>query len=178
MVKRIEIRISGLGGQGVLLAGQIYGKAAAFDRKHVVQTQSYGAEARGSAARSEVIISNARIGFPTVRKCDILVAMGGEAMNRNLKDLKGGGVLIIDSSKIKKVPPVNVKILKIPATETAIHLFKDKIYANIIMLGALANVAGEVEIEVVEEAIKDSVPKETLKTNIQAFKEGLKLSGF
>ena len=66
MTDRIEIRITGLGGQGVILAGQILGRAAAIDGKNVVQTQSYGAEARGSAAKSEVIISNEKISFPKI----------------------------------------------------------------------------------------------------------------
>ena len=175
MLKKIEIRISGLGGQGVLLAGQIFGKAAALNGKHVVQTQSYGAEARGSAAKSEVIISNTGIGFPTVRRCDLLVAMSQEATDIHFKDLKKDGILIIDSSNVKKTPLVK-KILKIPATETAKRFFKDKIYANIIMLGALTNVVAEVGQEAVKDAIKDSVPKKTLNANLQAFEKGLKLS--
>ncbi len=73
------MRISGLGGQGVVLAGQILGRAAVYDGKNVVQTQSYGAEARGSTAKSEIIISDGKIGFPMVRKCDVLVAMNQEA---------------------------------------------------------------------------------------------------
>lgn len=84
MVK-VEIRISGLGGQGVVLIGQILGKAAVYDGKNAVQTQSYGAEARGTLAKSEIIISEDKIGFPTVRKCDILVAMNREALNKTLK---------------------------------------------------------------------------------------------
>jgi len=78
---RIEVRICGLGGQGVVLAGQILGRAAVFDGKNVVQTQSYGSEARGSAAKSEIIISDEKIGYPMVRKCDILVAMSQSALD-------------------------------------------------------------------------------------------------
>jgi len=85
---RVEVRICGLGGQGVVLAGQILGKAAVYDGWNVVQTQSYGAEARGTTAKSEVIISDGPIGFPMVRKCDILIAMSQEALDKNVKDLK------------------------------------------------------------------------------------------
>ena len=93
---RIETRISGLGGQGVVLAGQILGRAAVYDGKKVVQTQSYGAEARGSAAKSEVIISDERISFPMVRECDILVVLSQEALNRNIDSLKRGAILLAD----------------------------------------------------------------------------------
>ncbi|MGD8546126.1 MAG: 2-oxoacid:acceptor oxidoreductase family protein, partial [Candidatus Bathyarchaeota archaeon] len=82
MLNRTEIRISGLGGQGVVLAGQILGRAAVLSGKNAVQTQIYGAEARGSAAKSEVIISDGKIGYPYVRKCDILVTMSRIALKK------------------------------------------------------------------------------------------------
>jgi 2-oxoglutarate ferredoxin oxidoreductase subunit gamma len=84
-MRRTELRICGFGGQGVVLAGQVLGRAAVYDGWNVVQTQSYGAEARGTTAKSEVIISNSRIGFPAVRRCDILVAMDQEALDVNIK---------------------------------------------------------------------------------------------
>src|SRR3989337_2241031 len=116
MPKRTEIRIAGLGGQGVVMTGHILGKAAVYDGLQVVQTQSYGAEARGSAAKSEVIISDQKIGFPAVRKSDVLVAMSQTALDKHLKDLKEDGVLIVDTSIVKQLPHVNAKIVKVEAT--------------------------------------------------------------
>lgn len=92
-MKKIEIRIGGRGGQGVVLAGQILGRAAVYDGKNSVQTQSYGAEARGSATKSEVIIFDSKIHFPFVRKCDLLIAMDQRAVKENIKDLKENGML-------------------------------------------------------------------------------------
>ncbi|MEM3596983.1 MAG: 2-oxoacid:acceptor oxidoreductase family protein [Candidatus Bathyarchaeia archaeon] len=169
---KTEIRICGLGGQGVVLAGQILGKAAAYDGKNVVQTQSYGAEARGSAAKSEVIISEGKIGFPFVRKCDILIAMSKEAVEKNIVDLKENGILIIDSSIVKEIPQTNAKIIRVPATEIAEKLFKAKIYANMIMLGALIGATSIVSEHVVEKAIEDSIKKEDAETNKQAYRRG------
>jgi len=125
-LKKIEIRISGFGGQGVVLAGQVLGRAAVYDGKNVVQTQSYGAEARGSAAKSEVLISDDGIGFPMVRKCDILVAMSQEAVEKNVKNLKEDCVLLVDSSVVEKVPKIKARIFRVPATEVAAkHLEKN-----------------------------------------------------
>ena len=124
---KVEVRISGLGGQGVILAGQILGRAAVYDGKNAVQTQSYGAEARGSAAKSEVIISDDKIGFPVVRKCDILVAMSQEAVEKNVKDLKEDGILLVDSLMVKNVPKVKARVFKVPATEVAEKSFQAKI---------------------------------------------------
>ena len=175
-MKRIEVRISGIGGQGVVLAGQILGRAAVYDGKNVVQTQSYGAEARGSTAKSEVIFSNNKIGFLAVRKCDILVAMSQTAVDKHLKDLKENGVLIIDSSMVKKIPETKAKIFKIPATETAEKTFGIKICANMIMLGALTNLTKIVSKEAMIKVIEETVSVKTIKTNLNAFKKGLTLA--
>lgn len=170
------MRISGLGGQGVVLAGQILGKAAAYNGKNVVQTQSYGAEARGSVAKSEVIISDGKIGFPMVRKCDILIAMSQEAVEKNIKDLKEKGILLVDGDAVKKIPETNVRIFKIPATEIAEKMFKAKIYVNMIMLGALTNITKIVNEKSFTRAIKETVSTEAMNINLRAYKKGLTLT--
>lgn len=175
-MKKIEVRISGLGGQGVVLAGQILGRAAIYDGKNVVQTQSYGAEARGSTAKSEVIISDGKIGFPVIRKCDILVAMSQEAIEKNIKDLKDDGILVIDSSTVKSAPKIRAKILEIPATQISEKTFRAKIYANMIMLGVLTKLIGILD-KPMEKAIMDAVPENVLSANLQAYKKGKGLFG-
>jgi len=175
VLKRIEVRISGLGGQGVVLAGEILGRAAVYDGKYVVQTQSYGAEARGSAARSEVIISESKIGFPKVRRCDVLVAMSQSAVEKHLKDLKEKGRLIVDEDTVEHIPKTKAKLFRIPATKTAEKLLKSRLYANVVMLGALTKITGIVREAAVEKAITDSVPETAIDTNISGFREGLKL---
>lgn len=172
MPVKTEIRISGLGGQGVVLAGQILGKAAVYSGKNAVQTQSYGAEARGSAAKSEVIISHDKIGFPIVRKCNILVAMSQEAAEKNAKDLKEGCILLVDSTIVKNVPKVKGKIFRIPATEAAEKAFGEKLYANIIMLGALNKITKLLDENSVKNAIRDTVTKKAVSINIQAYEKG------
>jgi len=172
-LKKTEVRISGLGGQGVILAGQILGKAAVYDGKNAVLTQSYGAEARGSAAKSEAIISHGKIGFPIVRKCDILIAMNQEAVAKNIKDLKEDGMLFIDSSIVKNVPETKARTLKIPATQIAEKSFGEKLYANMIMLGALVRTTEIVSEKSMEKAIMNTVPEKALPTNLQAYRKGL-----
>ncbi len=174
MSRRIEVIIGGHGGQGVVLAGQILGKAAAFEGKNVVQTQSYGAEARGSLAKSEVIISDSRIGFPAVRKCDVLVAMNQEALNRYLPLLKDDGTLIVDNS-VEKVPEVKAKMYRVPAVETAKKAFGESLFANMVILGALTKITQIVSVEPVEKSIKESVSEKTLEANLNAFRKGLQL---
>jgi len=173
--KRTEIRIAGLGGQGVVLAGHILGKAAVYDGLQVVQTQSYGAEARGSAAKSEVIISDQRIGFPVVRKSDVFVAMSQTVLDKHLKDLKEDGILIVDEGMIKDPPSVKAQIFKVPATKTAETELKSKMYANMVMLGVITKVTSIVTQKAVETAIRDSFSAEAGDKNVTAFKAGLNL---
>jgi 2-oxoglutarate ferredoxin oxidoreductase subunit gamma len=172
---KTEIRIGGLGGQGVVLAGQILGRAAVYDGKSAVQTQSYGAEARGSLAKSEILISDTKIGFPMVRKCDILIAMNQEAIDAYLKDLKDDGRLIVDSTYVKEAPKTKAKIFRVHATETAEKTFGAKVYANILMLGALARATGIVSSTVMEKAIEEATAKESRESNREAFRRGAEL---
>lgn len=174
-MSRVEVRICGLGGQGIVSAGQILGRAAVYDGKNVVQTQSYGAEARGSAAKSEVIISEDKIGFPLVRRCDILVAMSQNTLDANIKDLKEKATLIIDEDLIKKIPENNAKIYKAPITKTAKIQLKSEIYANIVMLGILTNRANVVTKTSMEKAIKKIFKASAAEANLKAYKQGLKL---
>lgn len=175
---RTEIRLCGLGGQGVVFAGLVLGKAAVYDGWNVVQTQSYGAEARGTTAESEVIISDGPIGFPMVRKCDILVAMSQEALDKNVKDLKDNGLLLIDEGMVKNVPKMKVKTYAVPATKMAEESFGESLYANMIILGALNKLANLVRDKSIEKAITDTAPKNTSALNLQAYRKGKELNNF
>ena len=159
----------------MVLAGQILGRAAVYDGKNAVQTQSYGAEARGTMAKSEVIISESKIGFPAVRKCDMLIAMSQEVLDKNLRDLKENGLLLIDSSLVKKVPQVKAKVYEIPAAELSEKAFGQKTYANMIMLGALTKITKLASYESMEKAVKDTVGEKTAAANLQAYKKGITL---
>jgi 2-oxoglutarate ferredoxin oxidoreductase subunit gamma len=176
VANKTEIRMGGSGGQGVVLAAQILGKAAVLDGRNVLQTQAYGAEARGSLAKSEVIISEGKIGFPAVRRCDILVAMSQESLNTLLKDLKENGKLIIDSTNVTNVPETEGQVYRIPITETAKKTFGEAFYANMIMLGAFTRITNLVSREAMEKTIRENVSKRTVETNIKAFQEGLGLN--
>lgn len=175
MANRTEVRIGGSGGQGIVLAAQILGKAAVLDGKNVLQTQAYGAEARGSLAKSEVIISDNKIGFPAVRKPDILVAMNQDALNLLLKDLKENGTLIVDTTNVTTIPETKAQVHKLPITETAKKTFGETLYANMVMLGSFTKITKLVTAKSMEETIKANVSKRTVETNVNAFKKGLQL---
>jgi 2-oxoglutarate ferredoxin oxidoreductase subunit gamma len=173
-MKRYEIRIAGFGGQGVVTVGKIVGLAAAlYDKKKAVQTQSYGPESRGGACKSEVVLSEGDIHYPKVRTADVLVALSQPALDVYLKDLKPGGLLIIDPlTVVKEVPRTDIKVVKIPTAEIAVKVGNKK-FQNMVALGALASLTGVISQEALEMAIKESVPPKTLSQNIEAFQKGM-----
>ena len=115
-MKRYEIRIAGFGGQGVVTVGKIAGIAAALhDKRNAVQTQSYGPESRGGACKAEVVLADGEIHYPKVRSADVLVALSQTAQDAYLKDLKQGGLLIVDPLTVIKDPPrSDLNIVKDP----------------------------------------------------------------
>jgi 2-oxoglutarate ferredoxin oxidoreductase subunit gamma len=175
VANKTEIIMGGSGGQGVVLAAQILGKAAVLDGKNALQTQAYGAEARGSLAKSEVIISDGKIGFPAVRKSDILIAMTQEALNTLIKDLKETGTLIVDSTNVNTIPETKAKIHRIPITETTKKTFGEALYANMVMLGTLVRTTAIVTPSATEKTIRENVANRTIETNVKAFRKGLEM---
>lgn len=179
---RTEIRICGFGGQGIILAGIILGKAAClFDKNEAVQTQSYGPEARGGASKCEVVIDNKLIEYPKVQNLDILVAMSNEALLKYIDDLKDGGTLIVDlgtcdvNDVSEFIDEHNINVYEAPATMTAIEKLGLKIVANIVMVGVITKITKVISKEAVIKAITDSVPEGTEDKNIKAFEVGYTL---
>lgn len=168
-----EIRVSGYGGQGVILAGYIIGKATAiFEKKHATLTQSFGPEARGSACSAQVICSDEPIHYPYIRRPHILIAMSQEAYSKFEPELDPNGLLLIDEDLVKAGPPRdNIRMFAVPATRLAEQLGR-RIVLNIVMLGFFTAVTKAVSREAMEKAVLSSIPKGTEEINRKAFATG------
>ena len=171
---RTELRLAGFGGQGVVLAGVLLGTAAVlYDGRHALQTQTYGAAARGGAARSDVIVSDDEIIYPQVNAPDVMVAFTNEALNKYLSELKPNAVLIIDEDLVTPPEGTSFTIYSIPATKIATDELKRGIVANMIMLGFLAVLTGVVSTGALEDTIRENVPRGSEELNITAFRKGV-----
>jgi 2-oxoglutarate ferredoxin oxidoreductase subunit gamma len=169
---RQEIRICGFGGQGVITAAVILGKAAAvYDGKIACQTQSYGPEARGGAASSMVVIDDEPIGYPGVHVADILVAMSQEAFTRYGRDIKPDSVVIVDPDTVFSwdIPHI---VHPVRSTKIAEGL-GNVVVANIVMLGALTALSGVVSYEAILAATLASVPARFKELNQRALEAGI-----
>lgn len=176
MSYRYEIRLSGEGGQGLVLAGKILAEAAAiYDGKNATQSQSYGPEARGGASRSEVIISDEDIDYPKAINIDLLLALTQESCNKYSTDLKETGILLVDSDAVTECPHGKFKIHRVPIIESARTKIGRVVVANIVALGIIVELTKIVSLDAIEAAILARVPKGTEKVNMQAFQLGVEL---
>jgi 2-oxoglutarate ferredoxin oxidoreductase subunit gamma len=168
-----EIRIGGFGGQGVILAAAVIGKAEAiFHGGYACMTQSFGPEARGGSSSAQVILSSEPILYPYVTQPDILVVMSQEAYTRFGPQLKPGGILIIEQElvRIDKMP-TGVRVYGVPATRLAEEIGK-KVVLNIVMVGFFGAVTNLLDPDALRKAVADSVPLAMQALNLKAFDKG------
>ncbi len=177
MASRTEVRISGFGGQGIVLAGVILARAAAiYNKSEATQTNSHGAESRGGACSSDVVLSDERIDYPMCLNPDVLVCMSPESATRYVPTLKEGGVLVVDEDLVPEIPAGKYsRVIKIPATRVANEEMKKKVVANVVMLGALIGIDPVVARASVEKAVLDSAPQGTEDLNMAALRRGYEL---
>jgi len=165
------IKFCGLGGMGIILTSIILGKAAIYDNKNVVQTQSYGPEQRGTIVTSDVIVSDKElISFPIDQKLDFLVAFSQDAYNSYKQKVKGNGSIFINSDLVK-INSEKIKIYQIPASSIAKELNNVKV-VNLVILGSLVKISNLVSKESTIEAISSSFIPRFVELNISAFNRG------
>jgi 2-oxoglutarate ferredoxin oxidoreductase subunit gamma len=178
MSYRYEVRLSGEGGQGIVLAGVILAEAAAiYDGKNATQTQVYGPESRGGASKAEVIISDEEIDYPKAMSVDLLLALTQAAADKYGREVRPSGIVILDSSKIVTPPRGSFAVHPLPIIETAKDAVGKAMVANIVSLGAIVGLSKAVSRESIERAILARVPKGTEDLNRRALEAGFALVG-
>ena len=175
MSKTVQVRFGGLGGQGIVLAGLLLGRAATFDGKFVAGSNSYGVAARGAACRSEVVISEEPIDFPHVTIPDIVAVMSQRAYDLFSRRVVKDGLIFYDSQFI--VPRRRRSVVEVPATGMALEDIGDKRVANVILLAAVVAKTGIVSQGALLRAIDESVTDRFLEPNRKAAALGFHYKG-
>lgn len=171
---KTQIRVGGLGGQGVILCASIIGKAACiFEGKHATLLQAFGPEARGSACSAQLSMADEVIGYPYVVHPDVLIVMSQDAYSQFVTSLKPGGLLLYEQKlvTVDSRLPEEARALGIPATRLAEEVGR-KLTLNIVMVGFFAGVTGLLSYDSVEKAVLDSVPKGSEELNQRALHKG------
>lgn len=172
---RIEVRLAGSGGQGLILAGLVLAEAAGvFDGREVAMVQSYGPEARGGASKAEVIISDVPIDYPLCAQVDVLLALNQEAADTYCWDLKPGAWVLIDKDLV--LHPPSSKAIALPFTAVARDKLKRIMVANVVALGAISELTAVVTRRALEKSLLTRVPPGTEELNKKALSLGAKLA--
>lgn len=156
----IEIRIVGQGGQGIIKAGEILGKAFFYEKKNVIQSQSYSSEVRGGVSNADIIISDNNINNLVVSKPNIIILLSQEGMEKNISILKKSKIVIVANS-IKNIPKIKGKIYKFP------------IINNVFALGVLCSLTDIIPKSALEKSIENSF-HDFVNENLKALQEGYK----
>jgi 2-oxoglutarate ferredoxin oxidoreductase subunit gamma len=176
MSNQIELRLSGSGGQGLLLAGIILSEAAILENKNAIQTQSYGPEARGGASKAEVIISHDDIDFPKVTIPNIVLALTQIASDKYIKTVDEDGIVIVDDKIVLPSDLKAKKIIQVPILDTASEKVGKAIVANIVAIGVIVEATKVVSRASIEQAVLNRVPKGTEALNKAALEAGYALA--
>jgi 2-oxoglutarate ferredoxin oxidoreductase subunit gamma len=171
---RVEFRLSGSGGQGLLLAGITLAEAAIHAGKNAVQTQSYGPEARGGSSKAEVVISDEEIDYPKATDPDFLLALTNDAY-KTYGPLMVKGLIITDTS-VTLDPAIKARTVALPILSSAAEKVGKKVVANMVALGVLGGLSGVASREVLKKAVVARVPKGTDELNVKALEVGLELA--
>ena len=169
---RYEIRFSGSGGQGIITLAVIFAEAAGvYSGKYVCQTQSYGPEARGGKSKAEVVISDTPIDYPKALGLDLLLAMNQAACDAYFFDLNNDGILVIDKGLVEQAP--TSRVVALPFTQIAREETGREMTANMVALGAVGLLSGQVDLALLEKALLTRIPAGTEDMNSAAFRCGV-----
>ena len=169
---------SGSGGQGVITASIILAEAAViYENLNAVQSQSYGAEARGGATRSDVIISDSTIDYPKVIQPNILVCLTQEAYNKFYRIIRPGGLLVTDTRYVKTQKKVDAQQRELAMYQNVMDKIGKPLVFNICMLGAVIGMTDLISPDSVIRVLENRIPADFLEINRQAMDLGLELGG-
>lgn len=173
---KFEARITGIGGQGAITAGHLFGTAAALhEGKQVVVTEGYSPYVTGGWSRADVVVSDEPIDYPLVSKLDALVTMYQEGLDANMKIVKPTGVVLAERRFVNLAGMKgDNRILAIPAAATAESLGK-KVLMNIVMLGSMVAIASPHTLEPLKKAVAERFPK-AAELNVRALDMGVELA--
>ena len=160
-MERMEIRLVGSGGQGVILASIILAEAAVNAGRYACQTQSYGPEARGGSCKAEAIVSDNKISYPEVSNPVFVMALTQKAADKYVRNLRDDAIVVIDSSVVPPEGAHNYKLYKLPILDTAEHKVGRLVTANIVAVGAINRILGICSFETLTETVRNRVPKGT-----------------
>jgi 2-oxoglutarate ferredoxin oxidoreductase subunit gamma len=168
----LKVRLAGTGGQGIIKASIILATAVVLDGRRVVQSQSYGPEARGGSCKADVIVSDEDILYPRIDRPNVLLCLSEAAYAKYLPGIADDAVVILNES-LSSATNSGSRAYKVPITTIAREKLGAEITSNIVALGVIVGITSMVSEDSIYEAVKDSVPSKVQALNLKALTMGL-----
>ena len=168
---RIEIRIGGTGGQGLILSAKMLADALAAGGRRVAQSQTYEPTSRGGFCNADLVVSDAEVDFPLATALDCLVLLDRMAVTPSWPLLKPGALVIADTRLCPELPAGDYRRYHLPLSRTALELGSERV-TNIVALGALVALSGICDRNRIEQAVRAETPRGFLDLNMDALKAG------
>jgi len=172
---RLELRIAGTGGQGLILAAKMLAQALAGAGRHVAQSQTYEPTSRGGYCNSDLVVGEAEVDYPLATHLDALVLLDKLAIGPSWPLLKPGALVLADTRLCPELPPGGARALHLPMTRTAIELGSERV-ANIVALGALAALTHVCDRNVLERTVRTETPRSYVDLNMDALAAGYRMA--
>lgn len=171
---RLDLRLAGAGGQGIVMAGRVLAEAVLRSGRAASHSQAYGPASRGGASRSDVVVADTEVGFPLVGAVDALVALTAEAYHKYRGSLAEGGVLVVDAGAAEDAEE---GALVLPIVETAKRIVGSDVASGVVSLGVLSRLLDVVDLDTLRETIAQRVPSTLRNANLEAFAAGRAMVG-
>jgi len=171
---RLDLRIAGAGGQGIVMAGEVLAEAVLRTGRAAAHSKAYGPASRGGASRSDVVVADEAVGFPLVREPDAVIALTDEAYRKYGHDHADGAVLVVDA-EVEDLPEDGA--LVVPIVETARRIVGAEVASGVVGLGVLSRVLDVVDADTLAATIADRVPQALRDANLEAFAAGRAMAG-
>jgi 2-oxoglutarate ferredoxin oxidoreductase subunit gamma len=170
----IQVRLSGSGGQGLILSGRVLAAALVVEGKRVAQSQSYEPTSRGGLSRSDLVIGDEIPDYPLVTALDYLLILDDCAAAASTSVLRPGAIVLTDDLHVTEPPSGDFTLHRLPLTETARALGNERA-TNMVALGALVALTEICAFASLEQAVRGNVPKRFVELNLTAVDEGRQL---
>ncbi|MCP5117107.1 MAG: pyruvate ferredoxin oxidoreductase [bacterium] len=171
----LELRLSGTGGQGLILAGLMVAEALAAEGWRVAHSQNFEPLSRGGVSRSDVVASTVEVDFPLVTRLDMVIVLDQIAAPVSEGLVKDDGLVLVDSDRVTTPPTGNFRLISLPLTARAIELGNPRV-ANVLSLGALVELGGICRMQSMEQAVRTHTPRRSLPANLAAMQEGHRMA--
>ncbi len=173
---RLGVRLSGRGGQGVMLAGAIFATAAMYDGRHVVETPTYGPEARLGATKVEIVLADEEIAFPAVDRADLLLCLSRDAYAKFGRAVAPGALIIVDETAVPLTADLPAGLVRLPLRATARDLGAEMV-TNVVALGAICRLSEAVSASSLTAAVAEAVQGkgDLRELNARALAAGMRL---